>query len=332
MSHIGEGEGAAAPITDSSEFHDVPLDKSAGDDDTAACVPESASVTDGNGLQSNPIQKRGGEEEDNDDDEEDDEADEKYESEDDDNNIISDEEVGGSKSRASKRESISNREGGEGEGGDKILPDPQTQRTIIKDLELSISMEVGQTWYLIAIQWWRQWREYVQWDSRFVYHRNTHPGPIDNSFLFEPGTTNLGRMKMDTFDYYLANERMWNQLVEWYGGGPPIARKVISYGIYTTSKTVEVYPQVLSFYFRATPTQGLPSIFIFISIFISIFIKSSSSLHQVFIFIFIKSSFLILIVAFSDKCRAIERKRSVSGELQQVKHAGRRQKVSVRKV
>lgn len=49
---------------------------------------------------------------------------------------------------------------------------------------------------------------------------------------------------IDELYYYLVPEEAWNKLVLWYGiveNQPPIARKVVEYGMYVKHCKVEVY-------------------------------------------------------------------------------------------
>ncbi|KAH9675227.1 ubiquitin carboxyl-terminal hydrolase 5 [Citrus sinensis] len=75
------------------------------------------------------------------------------------------------------------------------------------------------------------------------------PSGIDNSDLVNDATAEdpgAGPEIVDTLlegrDYILLPQEVWNQLHSWYGGGPTLARKVISSGLSQTELAVEVYP------------------------------------------------------------------------------------------
>eukprot|EP01102_Stenamoeba_stenopodia_P009014 TRINITY_DN2643_c1_g1_i1.p1 TRINITY_DN2643_c1_g1~~TRINITY_DN2643_c1_g1_i1.p1 ORF type:complete len:939 (-),score=214.91 TRINITY_DN2643_c1_g1_i1:15-2783(-) len=89
------------------------------------------------------------------------------------------------------------------------------------------------------------------------------PGPIDNSSLIAESTSGgtsatlvvSPRAKQhlqEGVDYELLPECVWSKLQSWYGGGPPLERKVISEG--NNYLRVEVFPLVLRV--RRTNEQG----------------------------------------------------------------------------
>jgi hypothetical protein len=55
----------------------------------------------------------------------------------------------------------------------------------------------------------------------------TRPPEIDNSDLEGEHKGELKMNLVEHLDYELIPEEMWLRLVEWYGGGPAIMRKVI---------------------------------------------------------------------------------------------------------
>lgn len=113
-------------------------------------------------------------------------------------------------------------------------------------------------------RWWQHWIDYVNQDqpnntgdgSSLLEHFNSagssaskRPSGIDNSDLVNDATAEdpgAGPEIVDTLlegrDYILLPQEVWNQLHSWYGGGPTLARKVISSGLSQTELAVEVYP------------------------------------------------------------------------------------------
>ncbi|KAH9738786.1 ubiquitin carboxyl-terminal hydrolase 5 [Citrus sinensis] len=116
----------------------------------------------------------------------------------------------------------------------------------------------------VKYKWWQHWIDYVNQDqpnntgdgSSLLEHFNSagssaskRPSGIDNSDLVNDATAEdpgAGPEIVDTLlegrDYILLPQEVWNQLHSWYGGGPTLARKVISSGLSQTELAVEVYP------------------------------------------------------------------------------------------
>ncbi|XP_071723308.1 ubiquitin carboxyl-terminal hydrolase 5-like [Rutidosis leptorrhynchoides] len=130
----------------------------------------------------------------------------------------------------------------------------------------SISMKIeaqtkeGDTFCLVSSRWWENWIAYVTHhktvstnDGSSSDYKNlgsssapNRPSSIDNSNLIYDGSSNMGIELHDTLqehtDYILVPEATWDQFCAWYGGGPKLARKVISCGEAQSELTVEVYP------------------------------------------------------------------------------------------
>ncbi|KAL5546774.1 hypothetical protein UlMin_006461 [Ulmus minor] len=142
----------------------------------------------------------------------------------------------------------------------------EEERVLIRDIALAAEAngKEGDTFYMITQRWWQHWIEYVNQDqpnnlndaSSFSEHCDLvgssilkKPANIDNSDLISDAAledSNAGMEIHDTLlegrDYVLLPQEVWNQLHTWYGGGPTLARKVISSGLSQTELTVEVYP------------------------------------------------------------------------------------------
>lgn len=114
----------------------------------------------------------------------------------------------------------------------------QTPQSIVQGILKSATMDVGDIWYLVTTKWWRNWMD----------TDNPHnPGPIDNHPLLthnqNSNTQTLIKGLIENESYTLLPQEAWKHIVSRYGGGPEIARKVISVATYTTPKMeVEVYP------------------------------------------------------------------------------------------
>lgn len=143
---------------------------------------------------------------------------------------------------------------------------PEEERVLIRDIAISseASSKEGDTFFLINQRWWQHWIDYVNQDqpnnindgSSSLEHFNSggssaskRPSGIDNSVLVNDATSEepgAGAEIVDTLlegrDYILLPQEVWNRLHSWYGGGPTLARKVISSGLSQTELAVEVYP------------------------------------------------------------------------------------------
>ncbi|KAH9738780.1 ubiquitin carboxyl-terminal hydrolase 5 [Citrus sinensis] len=139
---------------------------------------------------------------------------------------------------------------------------PEEERVLIRDIAISseASSKEGDTFFLI--------NQRLLLSLSFFFPNNTgdgssllehfnsagssaskRPSGIDNSDLVNDATAEdpgAGPEIVDTLlegrDYILLPQEVWNQLHSWYGGGPTLARKVISSGLSQTELAVEVYP------------------------------------------------------------------------------------------
>ncbi|XP_074952299.1 ubiquitin carboxyl-terminal hydrolase 4 isoform X2 [Phalacrocorax aristotelis] len=132
-------------------------------------------------------------------------------------------------------------------GGDGMRPDTAVQRTELK-LLLDTALRPGESWYLVGMRWFRQWKKYVgfdSWDMLGEGDPGLFPGPINNSSLFsDPETQSLKEYLIDELDYVLVPTEAWKKLVAWYGcidGRQLIERKVVEYGLFVKYCKVEVY-------------------------------------------------------------------------------------------
>ncbi|PWA60653.1 Peptidase C19, ubiquitin carboxyl-terminal hydrolase 2 [Artemisia annua] len=117
--------------------------------------------------------------------------------------------------------------------------------------------------HLMAVdRWWNKWNDYVDINKTVSTNEGSssehqdsvsasspkRPSSIDNSVLINEAASNstIGIELHDTLqehtDYILVPEETWSQFCAWYGGGPKLARKVISSGEAQTDLSVEVYP------------------------------------------------------------------------------------------
>lgn len=143
---------------------------------------------------------------------------------------------------------------------------PDEERIMIRDIALAsqANSKEGDTFFLITQRWWQHWIEYVNQDQTNTTYDGSslsehydlanssalkRPAGIDNSDLIDDAVSEDSSMGIEIHDtllegrdYVLLPQEVWNQLFRWYGGGPTLARKVISSGLSQTELTVEVYP------------------------------------------------------------------------------------------
>ncbi|KAH9619673.1 hypothetical protein KSS87_007612, partial [Heliosperma pusillum] len=159
--------------------------------------------------------------------------------------------------------------------GDRNSPSsPEEQRLIIKGLidKAESNLKEGNLYYVVSYRivvvsptidspgWFASWQKYTGLDENgdvmsadSLDLPNTHdrPGPIDNSGLVshliysEPGSPELIRTLEEGRDYVLVPEGVWNKLLEWYKGGPPLPRRLILQGSIHKKFNIEVYPLTL---------------------------------------------------------------------------------------
>jgi len=125
-----------------------------------------------------------------------------------------------------------------------VIPSYDEQKRVIKDATKAV-LSIGDLWYLLDIHWYKQWKKYIEFAcSSGKANESEHPGPIDNTPLFQIGGTKLREHLLDGSDYKLINEVGWKSAIAWYGviaDQSPVKRTVVEQGIYNKQTKVEVY-------------------------------------------------------------------------------------------
>ncbi|CAK8690310.1 unnamed protein product [Clavelina lepadiformis] len=112
------------------------------------------------------------------------------------------------------------------------------------------SLIKGDLWFLVDSRWYQQWERYTTnhlclLDSQDK-SESLHPGPIDNSSLFDAKASHEIREHLvEDADYKLLPEQAWKILKESYGvieDQTAIERKVVEKGEYIKKKVIEIYP------------------------------------------------------------------------------------------
>ncbi|KAJ0232840.1 putative ubiquitin carboxyl-terminal hydrolase 11 [Hirschfeldia incana] len=131
----------------------------------------------------------------------------------------------------------------------------EEERRIVTELmsEAEDQLKEGNLYFVISNRWYTSWKRFVgqltEETSSGEALEVTRPGPIDNHGIIDSESDasdpQLLKNLEEAVDYVLVPEQVWNKLVEWYKGGPPIERKLISQGFHSKSYSVEVYPLCL---------------------------------------------------------------------------------------
>uniref|UniRef100_W5NBB7 ubiquitinyl hydrolase 1 n=1 Tax=Lepisosteus oculatus TaxID=7918 RepID=W5NBB7_LEPOC len=106
-------------------------------------------------------------------------------------------------------------------------PGLETQRGEIEDIIQGHRLRAGDSWYLLDLHWFKQWKEYVHMGDQ---NSSAFPGRIDNAELFEDlESCRLKERLVEEEDFILVPAEAWRKLLAWYGMAPeqpPLERKV----------------------------------------------------------------------------------------------------------
>lgn len=134
----------------------------------------------------------------------------------------------------------------------------EQRRTFSALLADEPALKEGETWYLIHSRWYAAWENFVQIDGDRG-RMGPHPGPINNAPLLDPQAPGSLLVYMrENMDFVIKHEAVWTKLVEIYGGGPAIPRRVVS--TMWNGKSIEIHPlrlQILRSTDMATPHWAL---------------------------------------------------------------------------
>eukprot|EP01084_Bolivina_argentea_P308884 534207_1 len=122
-----------------------------------------------------------------------------------------------------------------------IIPTRDDEKRIIKQLMQSTEMTLGDEWFVINKEWWDKWCSYTGYNpvdekdnndiSKPIMEtkRALRPIKISNRELLDGDSyfTVLKKSLQENNEFILLPSGAWEQLVEWYGGGPSIKRFVI---------------------------------------------------------------------------------------------------------
>eukprot|EP01119_Soliformovum_irregulare_P016186 TRINITY_DN4654_c0_g1_i1.p1 TRINITY_DN4654_c0_g1~~TRINITY_DN4654_c0_g1_i1.p1 ORF type:complete len:1031 (+),score=337.17 TRINITY_DN4654_c0_g1_i1:361-3093(+) len=136
-----------------------------------------------------------------------------------------------------------------------LLATPAQQMEQINQLLANDSPKPADVYYIINAKWWRLWKMFVK-EYQDVKDRSVKPDEIENKCLLEnpdeePPLDKDGRpvaeygllkANLRKVEYQIVPASVWNKLKAWYGGGPGIARKIVSRGFIAQEMYLELYP------------------------------------------------------------------------------------------
>lgn len=119
-----------------------------------------------------------------------------------------------------------------GEEARDFTADPEKEKKLIKE-KITFTVIPSVTYYLISQTWYRQWAEYVNFDSdeNHAPDKWQRPQAIDNTQLvLSPDSVRLKQSVREGVDFVILPKDAWDLLKKWYGGGPELGREAVEYG------------------------------------------------------------------------------------------------------
>lgn len=102
-------------------------------------------------------------------------------------------------------------------------PSIDEQKAIIKDNEIHSILSIESGAYAINKKWYNDWKLCVGYDSE---KKDISLGPINNEVIYCQGNGLVRIEKQEGFDFGIVKKGVWENLYEWYGGGPEIKLEV----------------------------------------------------------------------------------------------------------
>jgi ubiquitin carboxyl-terminal hydrolase 4/11/15 len=96
-------------------------------------------------------------------------------------------------------------------------PPPAEQRAALQALEQASPLAAGAPAFLIDARWFEDWKDFVSYDGHDPYV--TTLDRIDNATFYRNGEIT----GTEGPSFCVVSEPVWNQLLAWYGGGPPVS-------------------------------------------------------------------------------------------------------------
>ena len=154
----------------------------------------------------------------------------------------------------------------------EVIPSPNSEKEIMRNLLSIDSKEEGEIWYLISTPWLETWMTYVNFttismgkeheDSPILKNlrsKSIQPGArpveINNIEFQDPFCSQHIREDAKTPKVFtIINASAWRELVNWYGGGPEFPREVVQG---PSGLEVELFPAVLRVHINSKEVKTL---------------------------------------------------------------------------
>ncbi|CAE6484906.1 unnamed protein product [Rhizoctonia solani] len=147
--------------------------------------------------------------------------------------------------------------------GESLLHMTAQERHTMISIAKQMPLELDSFWFIVSRKWFLAWEAAVLGTPNKDFPNVTEStlGPVDNSNILQPGTTELRSNLVEGYDIEFVPEEAWNRYVEWYGQpAVELKREVISWptasGLPETR--VEVYQPTFTVFLLITTDDPVP--------------------------------------------------------------------------
>ncbi|CAE6514653.1 unnamed protein product [Rhizoctonia solani] len=139
---------------------------------------------------------------------------------------------------------------------------PQERHTMIS-IAKQMALELDSYWFVVSRKWFLAWEAAVLGTPNKDFPSVTEStlGPVDNSDILRPGTSELKPDLVEGYDIELVPEEAWNKYVEWYGRpAVELKREVIAWPTTTglPETRIEVYQPEFTAFLLSTGNEPIP--------------------------------------------------------------------------
>ncbi|CAE7229626.1 unnamed protein product [Rhizoctonia solani] len=138
----------------------------------------------------------------------------------------------------------------------------QERHTMIS-IAKQMPLELDSYWFVISRKWFQAWEAAVLGTPNKDFPNVTEStlGPVDNSDILQPGTSELCENLVEGNDIEFVPEEAWNKYVEWYGQPTvELKREVIAWPTASgmPETRVEVYQPTFTSFLLSTSNHPIP--------------------------------------------------------------------------
>ncbi|CAE6508354.1 unnamed protein product [Rhizoctonia solani] len=139
----------------------------------------------------------------------------------------------------------------------------QERHTMIS-ITKQMPLELDSYWFLISRKWFRAWEAAVLGTPNKDFPDVTEKtlGPVDNSDILEPGTTELRLGLVEGYNIEFVPEEAWSKYIEWYGQpAVELKREVIAWPTASGMPEIriEIYQPTFTAFLLTTGSDPFPS-------------------------------------------------------------------------